>query len=132
MTYRMTAAIAADETFRARVAAALLDAAQDIANETSGGGQDQTEGGQTIDASWTASSRARLAYDCLADPTDAAGTMAWLCAGNQQVQSGGELDGDGVLSIDDSSGKADDAALGFIVASNWDRVARWRAEHPAA
>lgn len=130
MTYRLTAAIAADDTFRARVAAALLDAAQDIANETPSS-TDQTEGGQTIDASWTASSRARLAFDCLADPTDAAGTFAWLVAGNPQVQSGAALDDDGVLTIDDSSGKADDAALGFIVASNWDRVARWRASHPA-
>lgn len=129
MSYRLTAAIAEDPGFRARVRACLLDVATDVANEApSGTATDTVEGGQTVDASFVRAARARLAFDTLANPACAEEPFAWLIAANAQVQGGATFDTTtGALVIDESAGKADDPALNFLTSGAWDRVARWRA-----
>lgn len=129
MSYRMTAAIAENHTFRARVRACLLKLACDVANEAvAGPATDTTDpAGQSVDASFNRAARHRLAADTLADPSAAAGTFAWLCAANPQIQAAGTFDtATGSLTVDESAGKADDPALEYVCSSNWDSVARWR------
>lgn len=133
MSYRTTAAIAADPTFRARVSACLLEVAQAVAEEpttTPAGTPDTREGTQVIDASWRATTRPRLAYQVLAEPTCCVTPFTWLCAAHPQVQAAASHSAlNGALVINESAGKADDAVIRTVVTASWDRVARWRAAH---
>lgn len=128
MSYAATGAAANHEPFRRRVEACLFKLAQDVLNEAPDtAAADSTDAaGQPIDASFNRAARRGLADEVLARSSTAVRQFAFLCAANGQINSAITLDSDGSPDIDESAGHADDGAIEFVCASNWDNVARWR------